>query len=266
MKKRIIPALVAVLTVALGLTYPSLKNRLFPKRPIYALMYHHVVEDGQPCNDMTVTVGRLKKDLIWLEAHGYETVLPRDLAEGNKLPAKPVLITFDDGYRSNYELLFPALQEAGMKAAISLITSMPEEGSASFLSWEMCREMTASGLVEIGSHSHALHNLSTMGIIVPGGVNGIQRVPDESDESFRIRVLDDLQRSYDLIAENAGAAPTFLAFPFGLTEPDADELVNRLFPVTFVTGNTTSVVRRNYHCLARLTVTMGHGLNELLPE
>lgn len=260
--------MLAVLTGALGLIclYPSVKNLFFPKSPIYALMYHHVVEDGQPYNDMTITVGRLKKDLIWLDAHGYETILPRDLAEEKELPAKAVLITFDDGYRSNYELLYPALQEAGMKAAISVITSMPEEGSPNFLSWEMCREMTESGLVEIGSHTHALHNLSTKGMIVPGGVNGIQRDPEESDESFRKRVLDDLQRSYDLIAENTGTAPTFLAFPFGLTEPDADELINRLFPVTFVTGNSTSAVRKNYHGLARLTVTMDRGLNELLPE
>ena len=67
-------------------------------------MYHHVVHDWQECNEMTVTEGRLERDLQWLAESGYESVLPRELAAGEPLPEKPVLITFDDGYRSNYDL------------------------------------------------------------------------------------------------------------------------------------------------------------------
>ena len=54
------------------------------------LMYHHVVEDGQECNDMTVTVSRLREDLQWLKDNGYTTILPRELAAGDPLPSKPV--------------------------------------------------------------------------------------------------------------------------------------------------------------------------------
>ena len=47
-------------------------------RALPVLMYHHIVEDGEPCNDMTITVSRMEQDLRWLTEHGYHTVLPRD--------------------------------------------------------------------------------------------------------------------------------------------------------------------------------------------
>ena len=59
-------------------------------QPLPVLMYHHVVPDGQACNDMTVTAGRLEQDLRWLAENGYETVLPRELAAGEPLPEKAV--------------------------------------------------------------------------------------------------------------------------------------------------------------------------------
>ena len=42
------------------------------------LMYHDVVEDGQPYNTWTVTAGRFRQDLQWLKDHGYACVLPRE--------------------------------------------------------------------------------------------------------------------------------------------------------------------------------------------
>lgn len=229
------------------------------------LMYHHVVEDGQECNDMTVTVSRLEKDLIWLTENGYHTVLPRELADGEPLPEKPVLITFDDGYRSNYELLFPLLQKHDMKAVITLITYMQDVGASNFVSWDMCREMVDSGLVEIGSHTHYLHNLGDLGgNFVPDGVNGIQRIPDESDSDFQARVLDDLQKSHDLIEEALGEAVTFFAYPFGVTEPDAEELLNELFPVTVVTKGGVADLRKGLHQMPRWTVTMNKELSTIL--
>ena len=81
------------------------------REPLPVLMYHHLVEDGQDCNDMTVTPSKLRSDLETILALGYTPVLPRELAAGGPLPEKPILITFDDGYRSNYKLLYPILQE-----------------------------------------------------------------------------------------------------------------------------------------------------------
>lgn len=229
------------------------------------LMYHHVVEDGQECNDMTVTVSRLREDLQWLKDNGYTTVLPRELAAGEALPEKPVLITFDDGYRSNYNLAFPIFQEFEAKMVISVMVYMQDNAASDFITWAMCREMVDSGLIEIGSHTYLLHNLDERGgSFDPQGVNGVQRKPEETDGDFQARVLDDIQRSYDLIAEKLEVSPTFFAYPFGLTEPDADGLIRELFPVTAVTLPKTADLSEGLWDLPRHTVTMNKSLDSIL--
>ena len=52
-------------------------------------MYHHIVEDGEPCNDMTITMSRMEQDLRWLTEHGYHTVLPRELAGESRCRKNP---------------------------------------------------------------------------------------------------------------------------------------------------------------------------------
>lgn len=224
------------------------------KLPI--LMYHHLVPDGEACNEMTITAGRMEQDLQWLRDNGYHTVLPRELAAGQALPEKPVLLTFDDGYRSNYELLFPLLQKYQMKAVISIIACMQELQADNFISWDMCREMNQSGLVEIGSHTYSLHNLGEReGRFVAGQPNGIQREAGETDAAFQTRVLDDIQKSYDLISKNVDKV-TFFAYPYGVTEPGAEELINRLFPVTVITKPGTADLTQGLHRMPRYTITM----------
>lgn len=255
--------LVALLACLLGMWRVS----AHAKEPLTVLMYHHIVEDGKTCNDMTITVSRMEKDLRWLKDHGCHTVLPRELADGDPLPKNPVLLTFDDGYRSNYELLYPLLQKYQMKAVISIIVMMPDVGADNFLSWDMCREMAGSGLVEIGSHSYGLHNLGDLGgNFDPDGVNGIQRKPDESDDDFKIRVLDDIQKSHDLIEKEVGQKDTFFAYPFGVKEPDAEEFVDNLFPVTAITKSKIADLHKGLHDLPRVTVTMNRDLSSIFKK
>ena len=233
------------------------------------LMYHHVVPNGEACNEMTVTAGRLERDLQWLADQGYQTVLPRELAAGQPLPEKPVLITFDDGYRSNYDLAYPLLQKYRAKAAIAIMVYMQDNWTGSFLSWDMCREMTASGLVEIGSHGYVTHNLDTrMGNFVAGQANGVQRKKGESDLDFRLRVLEDLRCSHERITVELGAPPTYFAYPFGKTDPDADACLKALFPVTVITGpgKKSADLSKGLQQLPRFTVTMQKTPAELLKK
>lgn len=251
------------------LIYPSSQEGEPVTYPVClpVLMYHHVVPDGESCNDMTVTQGRLEQDLQWLAESGYQTVLPRELAAGMPLPEKPVLITFDDGYRSNYLLAYPLLQKYQAKAAIALMAYMPDHWAENFLSWDMCREMTASGLVEIGSHGYAIHNLDErMGNFIPGLANGVQRRAGESDSAFSQRVLCDLQYSYARITAETGAPPSFFAYPFGKTDPDADAFLAGLFPLTVITGpgKYSADLSRGLLQLPRYTVTMRHPPRSLL--
>ena len=232
--------------------------------PLPVLMYHHMVPDGQDCNDMTVTPSKFRADLEAVLAMGYTPVLPRELAAGDALPEKPILITFDDGYRSNYDLVYPILREYGVKVCISIIVLMPDLPTDNFCTWNQLREMTASGLVEIGSHSYRLHNLGgDGGNFESGGANGVERRAGESDADFKARVLDDIQLSHDRIVEKLGGVTCF-AYPFGCSDPDAKALVDALFPVSLMTTPRCADLADGLHDLPRYTVTMKTDLTKLL--
>ena len=230
-----------------------------PVTPLPILMYHHVTTDpAEAVNDMIVTVDRLREDFQYLRDQGYTTVLPRDLLDPDTLPDKPVLLTFDDGYNSNYFYLFPLLKEFGFRAVVSPIVCMPDGADTEYgyCTWDQLREMAASGLVEIGSHTYALHNLDTHGNYVPGGPNGVQRRAGETDGEFQSRVLDDIQKSYDRMTEELGTPPVCFAYPFGAAEPDAEALIDALFPVSLTTWPVTADLSDGTARLPRWTVSM----------
>lgn len=234
------------------------------REPMPVLMYHHMVPEGQDCNAMTITPGKFRADLDIILAKGYTPVLPGELAAGVPLPEKPILITFDDGYRSNYDLVYPILQEYGVKACISIIVLMPDLPTDNFCTWEQLREMTDSGLVEVGSHSYRLHNLGEdKGNYEKDGTNGVERRPGESDGDFQARVLDDIQKSHDRIAAELGSVTCF-AYPFGCTDPDAKALVDALFPVSLMTVPQCADLAKGLHDLPRYAVHMDTNLADLL--
>ena len=89
------------------------------------LMYHSISKDASGENEYTISQSRFEGDLKWLRDNGYTTIFPSQLAayvnEGAMLPAKPVIISFDDGFANNYLYAYPLLQRYNMKAVIALI-------------------------------------------------------------------------------------------------------------------------------------------------
>ncbi|NMR85779.1 polysaccharide deacetylase family protein, partial [Vibrio parahaemolyticus] len=73
------------------------------------LMYHHISDEVN--NSMVVSKDKFYEDMITLKEAGYEGIFLTDLYEylqGNTtLPDKPIIITFDDGYSSFYEIAYP---------------------------------------------------------------------------------------------------------------------------------------------------------------
>ena len=223
----------------------------------YVLMYHHVVPDGTNCNDWTITVSRLREDLRWLKDKGYTCILPRELAAGAPLPDKAVMITFDDGYASNYHLAYPILQELETKAVISLITKRIEDGHTDYLTWDMCRELNASGLVEIGSHTHDLHN----GQIV----NGIKRLPNETRAEYENRVFPDLLTSKELIETNLDTPVTFFAYPHGIRDSWGEGFVEEQFASTAITRHGPASIKNNLYDFPRMNISMADPPSKYLP-
>lgn len=132
---------------------------------MHILMYHEVVE-GEPQEIHAVSVRQFAEQMRWLRQSGYKVVSLEDwlasrVGLGPVLPAKSIAITFDDGYRDNYDTAWPILLEYGFRATVFLTvallgqTSRWREGSlalAPLLTWEQVREMQRQG-IRFGSHT-----------------------------------------------------------------------------------------------------------------
>lgn len=142
------------------------------------LTYHKVgaYPPGSRLKPLWVTEKQFRGQLEHLKANGFTSLTfteLRDIDDGKKpMPAKPVLITFDDGYANNYEIAYPIMKELGMKGNIFLVHDTLEGHNAwhnpatepwiPMLTWTQCREMQDSGVVELGSHTMSHKNLPTI--------------------------------------------------------------------------------------------------------
>lgn len=157
-------------------------------RSIPVLMYHHI----SPLKGDTVTVTpEVFEAQMWLlKEQGFFTPSVHELMgfiEGKAdFKGKAAVITFDDGYLDNYIYGFPVLRSLGIKAVVFLVTGWADMASLQgldrfklidsyraapvphnrtkelieradaakvIMDWTMIEEMSASGLVEFGSHT-----------------------------------------------------------------------------------------------------------------
>lgn len=144
------------------------------------LMYHKIGDApaGSELKKLWVSADDFRAQLAYLAENGYSSITFSDWRDAEKgvkpLPEKPVLITFDDGYRNNYDAAFPLLREAGMKACVFLVYETMDGHNAwhdpstepwlKMLSWKQIDEMQASGAFEFGSHTMRHRDLRKLSV------------------------------------------------------------------------------------------------------
>jgi peptidoglycan/xylan/chitin deacetylase (PgdA/CDA1 family) len=134
------------------------------------LMYHRidVRNPSLPSITQRLTVDPLDfaAEMRWLKRSGYHTLTQEQLfsalVKGGRLPARPVVITFDDGYRNVFLNAAPVLERLHMHAIAYVITGRVSGPDPSFLTWKQLRALERQG-VEIGSHTVNHTPLSAVG-------------------------------------------------------------------------------------------------------
>jgi len=166
-------------------------------------MYHKVSGTGVG-DDMTMPVLLLERQFHYLKQEGYTTILMSELLDHvvNKttLPARPLLITFDDGYADNYTHLYPLLQQYGFKATIFLVAAFVKNAvdraadtNKEYLCLEEIRSMDPT-VVEFGLHSYDHSNYDQLSTLELG---------------YDIRQCKELLQSMDIPFQPC------IAFPYG---------------------------------------------------
>jgi peptidoglycan/xylan/chitin deacetylase (PgdA/CDA1 family) len=182
------------------------------------LMYHRIapVVAGIPAPPYNVTPTVFREQLVGLLERGFRFVKLSDAVarhkSGESMPPRSVVLTFDDCFESVYTQAWPILQELRIPATLFLSTAyLDSESPFPFDTWalefrnrvpadhyrpirsEQCLEMAASGLVEIGTHTH-------------------------SHADFRQHVAEfaaEMQIAAEIVKLRFGEAEPLFAFPFG---------------------------------------------------
>ena len=219
------------------------------------LCYHDVAEDVRVNPDpYAVDTAQLVSQFAWMKENGYHVVSLDDLIaarDGRRpLPEKAVMLTFDDGYRSLYTRVYPLLKLFNYPAIIALSGAWLDAAPGKtveyegrqvprehFLSWEQVAEMAGSGLVEVASHTYAMHQgipANPQGSLIPAAVaHRYDADVYEDNRAHLARVRADLARNSTLIESRIGRRPRVMIWPYGRDSGQANEIAGELgMPVT----------------------------------
>jgi peptidoglycan/xylan/chitin deacetylase (PgdA/CDA1 family) len=243
-------------TVEINLTKPSQSStsskQLEPiqikkqiKLPI--IMYHHIdTLENVDKNDkiaigLRVSPDVFERQLRYIKDNNYTTVTSFDLADyidaKKELPQKPILLTFDDGYKNNYTKALPILEKYSMKGDFAIITAGIDH--IDYMTTSDIRELLKKG------HSIASHTVNHCTTAIKTGNNLFQDSPVDTIEKpcskfatqERLTVGQiryEFQKSKEDLEKSFGVKITHIVFPYGFWNQQAVEIAKSL-SYTFAT-------------------------------
>jgi len=209
------------------------------------LMYHMVSEHrpGAKFNKLRVKPYHFEWQVRWLKENGWYFGVMSELAEPEKLPAKTVFLTFDDGFADNYDHAHPVLKKYGARATLYLVVDRFERDWSAAkkshhnngelmrepkLSDAQVAEMVASGRWELGGHTLTHANLACL---------------DEAQK------FAEIQGCREQLKARFGGAVSSFAYPFGIydkTDVALAEQAGFASAVTTIEGIDTDLQARRF--------------------
>lgn len=203
------------------------------KYEIPVLMYHQFVKDKSEGGKIKlfVTEKQFEFQLKVLKFLGYKTITFKDLEKiglENRFNEKYIIITVDDGYEDNYNILFPLLKKYNMKAVIFLVSNLKynkwtmesdNEKRFTLMNDEQVLEMQQSGNIQFGGHTLTHVSLS-----------------NTSYDNANFEILEDKKITEKRLNTNLNV----FAYPFGHRLEETKEIVkkaNYKFAVSTDTGS-----------------------------
>lgn len=233
-------------TVATIVRFMQPERRKYPVAPIRVpvLMYHHFLPATDGNNSAIVSPDKLEADIAYLVSQGYDFIHLDELrrylrGELRDIPDKPIIITVDDGYKSNYDYLFPIAKKYGVKHDIASIVwgiGSEDERIIPKLSWAEMREMQNSGLSKFHNHTYDLH--STGGVSYTTGAavgEGVLPMEGESADSYITRVVADLDKADSMMNREIGSSDRFMMYPFGIHSDLTESVMRNRYSGTLTT-------------------------------
>ncbi len=215
------------------------------------IMYHGLLKDKKRLGPYVISVDTFEKDLKYLKEKGYKTIFMKDLIdyvyEGECLPEKPIIITFDDGYYNNYLYAYSLAKKYESKIVISPIGLYIDKYSEiddknplyAHITWDNITEMVESGYVEVQNHSYNMHNNKA-------GRNGSKKKSKESIKEYKKFFSNDVMKMQNLMKEHIGISPTTFTYPFGAISKESVDILKELgFKATLTSEQKMNKIYKN---------------------
>ncbi len=204
------------------------------------LMYHEIADIGETSSRLAVAPEVFTRQLAYLRDAGFTAItagaLAAGLADGGKeLPARPVVLTFDDGYGDFYSQALPLLSQYGYTATLFQTTgSVGVPGAEKrMMNWRELAEAAAAGM-EIGAHTVKHPQL---------------------DQLPAAQLREELHASKSQLEEQLGMAVPGLAYPYGYSNERVRQVARELgYGYAYAVGNAMTARGTDNFTLPRLTV------------
>ena len=189
---------------------PALPEKRTAKVPI--LVYHHVSqsdpEGSHALRRLTVTADIFAQQMQYLQDNGYHVITFSDVADyfdhGKELPTLPVIISFDDGWETQFEYALPTLEKYHYTATFFVVTDYI--GRPGFISWPQLHTLLTEGMT-IGSHTRSHPRLTKI------------RDPE--------KLWDQIYNSKAILETQLEAPVEEFAYPYGLHNAKAAAAVKQ---------------------------------------
>jgi peptidoglycan/xylan/chitin deacetylase (PgdA/CDA1 family) len=194
---------------------------------LLVLSYHDIVPalegSGAPQSAFALAADDFASHLRMLRVAGFRSVRLRDVVAARRahrpLPARSVLITFDDGSRGQWVYADRALAAEDFTAVAFLITGYVAN-SPFYVDWDEARAMADSGRWEIADHTHLGHHRVPTGRRTNEESALLNRIWDPRSGRLELRTIAeqrvraDLRKSFATIVARGLPRPEAFAFPF----------------------------------------------------
>lgn len=219
------------------LTLSEMNSLYGPCVRLSVLMYHHVqTKESAIANKQTslsVNTDIFKEQMQYLKDNGYKVVSMQDLVNyfnnGIQIPAKSILLTFDDGYEDFYTDAFPILESFNFTATVFIPTGLMNNGG--YLSWDQINQMNSKILFANHTWSH-----KNMGV----AVDIIQKEINTADNQLREKGLNLLK---------------VFSYPYGIDSIQAEKyLLSLNYSLAFSTKSGNILCKQKNLDLPRIRI------------
>lgn len=218
----------------MAVTSPASPHRI----PV--LMYHEIADAATTSSPLAVAPDVFADQMAYLRDAGFNTLTAGELAaflsDGvGELPERPVVLTFDDGYRDLYTHGLPVITRNGFTATLFMTTGGIENGGqeTAMLNWHELTELKQAG-IEIGAHTVTHPKLDIL--------------PEKE-------LREELSVSKSQLEEHLGLAIPGLAYPFGYSNRKVREVARELgYVYAYAVNNALTTDAAEKFTFPRLTV------------